>query len=120
MGRSTHSAVTLGEVVYVGGGFEGKSVFEKQSCYRLDVYNLATNQWSCSPITTPYKWYAMTVLDNKLIIAGGVAKNGDVVKKLLALCTGQWKDYCEMPTARHSATAVGYHSSYVNCAWWSK
>ena len=54
--------------------------------YRLDVYNLTTNQWSSSPITTPYCWFAMTVmvLDDKLIIAGGVIKNGEVIKKVFS------------------------------------
>ena len=55
----------------------------------------------------------MTVLDDKLVIAGGRKKNGEVVKKVLVLSAGRWKDYSEMPTARHSATAVGYHSMLI-------
>ena len=62
----------------------------------------------------------MTVLDNKLITAGGATKNNEVVNKVLVLNAGQWKDYSEMPTARCYATAVGYHSTYVNCSWWIK
>ena len=61
MRQSVHTAVLLGEVVYVGGGFEGRSVFDDQYCYRLDVYNLTTNQWSSSPIATPYCWFAMSL-----------------------------------------------------------
>ena len=55
----------------------------------------------------------MTVLDNKLVTAGGGAKNNEVVKKVLVLNAGQWKDYSEMPTARLGATAVGYHSTLI-------
>ena len=113
MGRTVHVAVLLGEVVYVGGGFEGRSAFDGQYCYRLDVYNLTTNQWSSSPITTPYCSFAMTVLDDKLVTAGGRTKDDEVVKKVLVLNGGQWKDYSEMPSARFSATAVGYHSMLI-------
>ena len=113
VGYSAHSAVLLGGSVYVGGGYEGRSIDDRRDSYRLDVYNLTTNQWSSSPITTPYGDFAMTVLDDKLIVAGGTTKNDEVVKKVLVLNTGQWKDYSEMPTARHSATAVGYHSMLI-------
>ena len=104
--RTAHTAVLLGGNVYVGGGAEGRSDNDNQDCYRLDVYNLTTNQWSTSPITTPYCWFAMTVLDDKLVTAGGETKNEEVVKKVLVLNAGQWKDYSEMPTARYRATAV--------------
>ena len=110
---SAHTAVLLGGNVYVGGGFEGRSVGDSQDSYRLDVYNITTNQWSPSPITTPYYAFGMTVLDDKLVTAGGITKNKEVVKQVLLLITGQWKDYSEMPTARHSATAVGYHSMLI-------
>ena len=114
-GRDGHTAVLLGGVVYVGGGFEGNGIdgYQKQSSYRLDVYNLTTNQWSSSPITTPYCWFALTVLDDKLVTAGGRTTKYEAVKKVLVLNAGQWKDYSEMPTARLGATAVGYHSMLI-------
>jgi len=111
--RSAHTAVLLGGSVYVGGGFEGISSNDRQHCYILDIYNLTTNQWSLSPITTPYCSFAMTIMDDKLITAGGRTKNNEVVKKVLVLNAGQWKDYAEMPTARYCVTAVGYHSMLI-------
>ena len=113
VGLNGHNAVLLGGNVYVGGGFVGRSTGVNEYSYRLDVYNLTTNQWSSSPITTPYDSFAMTVLHNKLVIAGGTAKNGEVVKKVLVFSTGQWKDYSETPTARYYPTAVGYHSMLI-------
>ena len=110
--HTSHTAVLLGGSVYVGGGFEGSSK-DYKDCYKLDVYNLTTNQWSSSPITTPYDSFAMTVLDDKLVTAGGTTKNDEVVKKVLVLNAGQWKDYSEMTTARCHATAVGYHSMLI-------
>ena len=111
--RSAHTAVLLGGVVYVGGGYEGESSDDNQFSYRLDVYNITTNQWSSFPITTPYCFFAMTVLDDKLVIAGGRTKNNEIVEKVLVLNAGQWKDYSEMPTARCYATAIGYHSMLI-------
>ena len=113
VGCSAHTAVLLGGSVYIGGGYEGTNNDDKQYSYRLDVYNLTTNQWSPSPITTPYSWFAMTTLDDKLVTAGGRTKNGEVVNKVLVLIAGQWKDYSEMPTARYAAAAVGYHSMLI-------
>ena len=114
VGRTAHTAVLLGENVYVGGGFEGRSTIsnDNRDCYRLDVYNLTINQWS-SFIATQYCHFGMTVLDNKLVTVGGKTKNHEVVKKVLVLNAGQWKDYSEMPTARYYATAVGYHSRLI-------
>ena len=65
---NAHTAVLLGGNVYVGGGFEGRSDNDYQDSYRLDVYNLTTNRWDPSPITTPYCAFAMTVLDDKLVM----------------------------------------------------
>ena len=113
VGHSGHTAVLLDESIYVGGGYEGTSSDDKQHSYRLDVYNLTTNKWSPSPITTPYSWFAMTILDDKLVIAGGATKCDEVVKKVLFLKAEQWKDYSEMLTARYGATAVGYHSLLI-------
>ena len=113
VGHYGHTAVLLGRVFYVGGGYEGTSIFNQQDSYRLDVYNLTTNQWSSSPIITPYCYFAMTVLDDKLVIAGGRTKNNEFVKKVLILDAGQWKDYGEMPTVRCYATAVGYRSMLI-------
>ena len=116
VGCHGHTAVLLGGSVYVGGGYEDRSIddnYYNQDSYKLDVYNLTTNQWSPSPITTPYCQFALTVLDDKLVTAGGATKNNKVVKKMLVLNAGQWKDYSEMPTARACATAVGYHSMLI-------
>ena len=108
--RTAHTAVLFGGNVYVGGGYEDSF---KEISYRLDVYNLATNQWSPSPITTPYSFFALTVLDDKLVIAGGETKAYEAVKKVLVLNAGQWRDYSEMKTARTCATAVWYHPMLI-------
>ena len=113
VGCVEHTAVILGRDIFVGGGFEGRNHVDYQDSYRLDVYNLTTNQWSSSLITTPYCSFAMTVLDDKLLVAGGATTNDEVTNKVLVLNAGQWEDYSEMPTARCDATAIGYHSMLI-------
>ena len=86
MCHNGHTAVLLGGVVYVGGGYEGRNNDDYQLSYRLDIYNnLTTNQWSSSPITAPYSWFAMTVLNDKLVTAGGGTTNNKDTKKVLVL-----------------------------------
>ena len=85
---------------------------QKRDYYRLDIYNLTTNRWDPTPITTPYCSFAMTVLDDKLIIVGG--DKGDVpTNKVHFLNHGEWKYYGTMPTARTGLSAVGYQSMLI-------
>ena len=111
MGRSAHTAVLLQGSVYVGSGYEGPSDKKRKDCYRLDIYNLSANQWNS--ISTPCCWFAMTVLNNKLIIAGGKTKSNETLKTIFVLDTGQWKQYSEMLTAKLNPTAVGYQSKLI-------
>jgi len=108
VGHTAHTAVLLDGSVYVGGGYEGRNASERQNCYRLDVYNFNINQWITPPLSTPYFFYGMTILDDKLIIAGGTTINNEVTNKILVLDGGEWKDLNKMPTARSFLTAVGY------------
>jgi len=55
----------------------------------------------------------MTVLDDKLIIAGGRRKPGVITNEVLALDEGEWKDYSKMPTARCEPVAVGFQSVLI-------
>ena len=112
--RSACYAVLLDGVVYVGSGYE-KHAMSKQIklCNRLDMYDVAADKWNPS-ITTPYCLFGMTVVDNKLVTAGGIhITNYEVVKKVLVLDAGQWKDFSEMPTARCHSTAVGHNSMLI-------
>lgn len=109
--RAAHTAVLLQGSVYVGSGYEGPNDMERKDCYRLDIYNLLANQWSS--ITAPCCWFAMTVLHDKLIIAGGKTRSDEALKRIFVLNAGQWKNYSEMPTARLSPVAVGYQSKLI-------
>ena len=112
VGLSAHAAVLLQGSVYVGGGLEGKSITDKKPSYKLHIYNICANQWSTSPIITPHCSFAMTILDDKLIIAGG-DKDDVPTNKVHILDRGVWKYYSAMPTARTDLSAVGYQSMLI-------
>ena len=97
--------------MYIGGGFEGNSAKDDADSYSLFVYNPSINYWNS--ITTPYSFYGMAVLDEKLLIVGGGTKSGEISDDILYLTTGQWKNYNKMPTAGCAITAVGYSSMLI-------
>ena len=67
VGHSSHTAVWLYGLVYVGGGCEN---LISRSSYIISCYDPVNNSWNSS-IKTPYCFFAMTTLNNKLVIAGG-------------------------------------------------
>lgn len=105
--RTAATAVLLLGSVYVGGGNE-----KRKRSFRLDVYNLSTNQWSF-PVTTPYSDFAMTVMNDKLLIVGGLTTSEQPTNKVFVLDGGEWKEYSKMPTARSYATAAAHHSMLI-------
>ena len=111
---SGHNAVLLGGLIYVGGGSEEKNG-KKAGSYNLHVYNPQANQWRHPSITTPCCDFAMTVLKDKLFIAGGATPKDNVLNDISVLdaTTGQWKAYTKMPNSRYSATAVGHQSMLI-------
>ena len=108
VGCAGHIAVWLNGVVYVGGGIETGG----KSSYTINCYDPVNNLWS-SPINTPYCLFAMTTLNNKLLIAGGDDKSGKRTNQTLTMDTGQLKDCTKMITARSQATAAGHQGMLI-------
>ena len=108
MGRVDHTAVWLNGLVYVGGGIETR--FDPS--YIINCYDPVNNSWS-SPINTPYCVFAMTTLNNKLLIAGGVDKSHKRTNQILIMDAGQLKNYTKMITARSYATATGHQGMLI-------
>ena len=103
--HNSHIAVWLNGLVYVGGG-NGKH------SYTIDSYNPVRNLWS-APINTPYHYFAMTILNNKLLIAGGEDKSGMITNQILTMDYGQLKNYTKMTIARYNTTAVGHQGMLI-------
>ena len=97
----------LNGLVYVGGGLETGG-----ASYIISCYDPVNNSWS-SPINTPYCVFAMTTLNNKLLIAGGRDKSYKITNQILTMDAGQLKNYTKMITARSRATAIGYQGMLI-------
>ena len=109
MSYAGHKAVWLNGLVYVGGGYEAGVL---EGSYTINCYDSVKNSWS-STINTPYCYYAMTKLNNKLLIAGGWDKSYKVTNKILTMDDGQLKNYTKMTIARTHATAAGHQKMLI-------
>ena len=105
--RSGHTAVWLNGLVYVGSGLGIGG-----TPYIINCYDPVNNSWS-SPINTPYCYFAMTTLNDKLLIAGGLDKSYKRTNQILTMDAGQLKNYTKMITARSYATATGHQGMFI-------
>ena len=112
VGRVGHTAVWLNGLVYVGGASQSGSIRKCIPSHTIDCYDPIKNLWS-SPIHTPYSYFAMTVLNDNLLIAGGQDRNKKGTKLILKLDAGLFENYTEMITARTLATAVGHQGMLI-------
>ena len=108
MGCASHTAVWLNGLVYVGGGYETG----QKTSYTIRCYDPVKNSWR-SPINTPYHFFAMTMLINKLLIAGGRGDNFKVTNQVLIMNDGQLENYTKMAIARKFATAAGHQGMLI-------
>ena len=109
--RYAHTAVWLNGVVYVGVGNETQA----KPSYTIDCYDPLNNSWQ-SPINTPYCYYAMTTLNNQLVVAGGHKKYKRTNEILVLWDTDMGKRllyYNEMATPRSFATAAGHQGMLI-------
>ena len=108
-----HIAVLLNGLIYVGGGREGGGY----ASYTINCYDPINNLWNFV-INTPACNFAMTTLNNKLLIAGGLDKDGKRSNQILKMDTGQLKKYTNMITARSSTTAAGHQGMLIIIGGW--
>ena len=108
MGRADHTAVWLNGLVYVGGGNEAGM----GASYTINCYDPVKDSWS-STINTPYCHFAMTKLNNKLLIAGGWDTSYKVTNQILTMDDGQLKNYTKMTTTRTTPAAAGHQGMLI-------
>ena len=108
VGYTLHTAVWLNGLVYVGGGLQTGYT----DSYTINCYDPASNSWS-SAINTPHSCFAMTTLNNKLLIAGGIDKHYKVTTQILMMETSHLKNYTKMITARSSAVVAGHQRMLI-------
>ena len=91
----------------MGGGFAGVG-----ASYTINCYDPVLNSWS-SPINTPYCFFAMTKLNNKLLTVGGEDKSYEVSNQILTMDDGQLKNYTKITIARKITTAAGHQGMLI-------
>ena len=101
--RCLHTAVWLNGVVYLGSGNEAGG----GSSSTINCYDPVSNSWS-SPINSPNSAFAMTTVNNRLVIAGGKDKHYNKTNQVLIMDADQLKNYTKMIIARSDAVAVGH------------
>ena len=105
-------SVEVEGTVYVGGGYADKT----NNNYVVMAYDTQSCMWHTLP---PYsaKWFAMTTINNKLVLVGGMHNlvpgmyNFDAVDQLGVWQTdsNQWTlPFPPMPRPRHSPSATSY------------
>ena len=105
--KSSVQAVVMQGMVYVGGG---NILSWSDYKYKVMVYDIHLGKWATLP---PYKtcFFGMTVIDNQLVLLGGIDAGGASSKVLGAWRTAskEWvHPYPDMPTAHSSCSAVTY------------
>ena len=106
--RAYSTAVFHKGKVYVGGGVEPNGY----PSGRIDIYNPTDGRWNRSPISTSCFYFAMTTLNNQLIVAGGLS-NYKPIKQIFILERDQLKEYIQMITPRCDASAAGYQGVLI-------
>jgi len=88
------------------------------SSFNIYVYNIDSQNWDPSPIKTHQALYGMTVLNDSLLLAGGVTDHRNLqpistTDEVCVLLDGKWKQISTMPHARALLVAVGYQSMLI-------
>ena len=91
----------------MGGGYDTKKLL-----YIINCYDPVNNSWS-SPINTPYYYFAMTTLNDRLLIAGGLDKHNKRSNQIFTVDAGVLENITKMITARSSAVAAGHQGMLI-------
>ena len=115
---TTVQAVVMQGMIYVGGGLTD----DNEYIMTIMVYDIHSGKWATLP---PYKtcFFGMTVIDNQLVLVGGMEVGG-VATKVLGVWRAASKEwvhpYPDMPTARSSCSAVTYKEWLVVAGGYSE
>lgn len=80
--------------------------------YIINCYDPVKNSWG-PPIDTPYADFAMTTLNNKLLVVGGKDKIPKSTNRILVMDAGHLKNYNKMVIARSHSSAIGHQGMLI-------
>ncbi|XP_065905003.1 uncharacterized protein [Dysidea avara] len=108
--QAYHTAVFHEGNIYVGGGINQQ---KGDPSFKIEVYNPEKDMWGAS-IDLSRCWFALTTLNNRLVIAGGQTSGLKVTKKIFLLESYRLKLYCtKMTKPRFKASAVGHQGTLI-------
>ena len=111
VGRFVHTVVWVNGLVYVGGGYE-IAIEGSRDSFTINSYDPVSDSWSS--INTGYCHFAMTALNNKLLIAGGKDRSYNKTNEMFTLNRGDYlKSFAKMTRARFRATAAGHKGMLI-------
>ena len=111
---ATQRVVVGGKVYIGGGGAEGGE-------YKILEYTIEGGQWR--EIETPVRGFGMAVVNDRVIITGGVDGESSLTNQVWVLdrLTNTWtQSFPAMPTARKWSSAVGYKRWILVVGGWFK
>ena len=106
----------LKEIVYVGGG--GLPIVNMGTeTHTVMMYDIQRDNWKMLPPYSFY-WFSLTVLNDQLVLVGGVDEDDERTNKLGVLDDkAQWTHpFPPMPTARSGATVVTHSNRWLVAA----
>ena len=107
-GMRSPKAVEYNGNIYVGGG--GTVQDRSDSGFKVYVYNIAKGKWLSLPPTSQH-WFAMAVVEGKLLVVGGASRENAVTGQVTCLDevkTLWYPKYAPVPTSRRDPAAIGY------------
>ena len=110
-------SVIIQEMMYVGGG----GAYLTNNMFIVMTYNIISQEWSQLPQYTA-RYFAMTVIHNKLTLAGGLDRN-DRDTSVLGVWDAdgrKWTHpYTPMPTPHSYSSVVVYRQWLIVAGGWS-
>ncbi len=99
-------SVQINDTVYVGGGYTGRG----KDAFIVMAYNTQSCQWhTLLPYST--MWFAMTTINNKLVVAGGSNRDDSDSSEL-----GEWQPDSNQwthPFPSYVYTSLGAFSYFI-------
>ena len=113
-------SLIIQQIMYVGGGGDALPI---NNVHIVMTYNIISQKWSQLPQYTA-RWFAMTVIHNKLTLVGGIDKKiNDRVTNVLGVWDAdgrKWTHpYTPMPTPRYCSSAAVYRQWLIVAGGWS-
>ena len=107
--RTTVQSVVLGNKVYICRGTRSD-----RDAYKVMVYDIQRDTYSTLPEYNA-NWFAMTALNNQLVLAGGWdLASREPTNQIAVLQSDKWaRPYSPMTIARHSSTAVSFNNHII-------